>query len=262
VPANQKHLQGDFSDMLSLPSPAQYIIYDPLTARQDPNSTSARTIRSPFPNNVIPRDRIFNADGSYKNPFMNLYAKMVPVPNQNLVENGQRPTGNYYRGAEPDLITSYVFGGRLDYNFNEANRFFFRGSGQTFDEDFADWTYESPDPGSKGIHNADRQRHNWSYTGTWTHASGATVFDTQLSTNQFYQQDKYFRLHEYKPSMFGLPTYMDDFCASKSGGCAMPRMTIAGYQALSAANNDGDTTTNLQGQFNWTQVRGEHTMRA
>src|SRR5438045_4269130 len=38
VPANQKHLQGDFSDMLSLPSPNQYIIYDPLTARQDPSS--------------------------------------------------------------------------------------------------------------------------------------------------------------------------------------------------------------------------------
>ena len=29
----QKHLEGDFSDMLLLPSPAQYQIYDPLTAR-------------------------------------------------------------------------------------------------------------------------------------------------------------------------------------------------------------------------------------
>jgi len=35
VPANQKHLQGDFSDMLQLPNPAQYIIYDPLTAHPD-----------------------------------------------------------------------------------------------------------------------------------------------------------------------------------------------------------------------------------
>jgi hypothetical protein len=184
------------------------------------------------------------------------------VPNQNFVENGQQPTGNYYRGAEPDIISSYVFGGRLDYNLNESNRLFFRGSGQTFDEDFADWTYESPDPNLKGIHNADRERHNWSYTGTWTHSVGATVFDTQLSTNQFFQQDKYYRLHEYRPSMFGLPTYMDDFCASKSGGCAMPRVNISGYQALSNGNNDGDTTTNLQGQFNMTQVRGSHTLRA
>ena len=55
-------------------------------------------IRDPFPNNVIPRDRIFNPDGSYKNPLMALYSKMVPQPNQNFVENGQQPTGNFYQG--------------------------------------------------------------------------------------------------------------------------------------------------------------------
>ena len=143
MPANEKHLQGDFSDMLQLPNPNQYRIYDPLSARTDPNNAN-RVIRDPFPNNVIPRDRIFNADGSYKNPMFGIYAGAVPVPNQNFVENGQQPTGNYYRGAEPDIISSYVFGGRLDYNLNESNRLFFRGSGQTFDEDFADWTYDRP----------------------------------------------------------------------------------------------------------------------
>ena len=33
IPANEKHLQGDFSDLLTLPNPAQYQIYDPLTTR-------------------------------------------------------------------------------------------------------------------------------------------------------------------------------------------------------------------------------------
>ena len=33
VPANANHLQGDFSDLLKLPNPAQYQIYDPLTTR-------------------------------------------------------------------------------------------------------------------------------------------------------------------------------------------------------------------------------------
>jgi hypothetical protein len=59
-------------------------------------------IRNPFPNNVIPRNRIFNADGSYRNPLMNLYSKMVPTPNQNFVESGQQPTGNFYQGGQPD----------------------------------------------------------------------------------------------------------------------------------------------------------------
>ena len=101
IPANDKHLQGDFSDLLRLPNPAQYQIYDPLTTRPDPANPS-RMIRDPFPNNIIPRDRIFNPDGTYKNPLMALYSKMIPKPNQNFIESGQQPTGNFYQGGEPD----------------------------------------------------------------------------------------------------------------------------------------------------------------
>ena len=62
IPANEKHLQGDFRPA-RLPNPAQYQIYDPLTTRPDPTNPN-RMIRDPFPNNIIPRDRIFNPDGS------------------------------------------------------------------------------------------------------------------------------------------------------------------------------------------------------
>ena len=111
VPANPKHLQGDFSDLLTLPNPAQYQIYDPLTTRPDPANPS-RMIRDPFPNNVIPRDRIFNPDGSYRNPLMNLYSRLVPQPNQNFVESGQQPTGNFYQGGQPDSPESHQYGFR------------------------------------------------------------------------------------------------------------------------------------------------------
>ncbi len=47
---------------------------------------------------------------------MELYARMVPKPNQNFVENGQQPHGNFYRGGEPDSPDSHQFGGRVDYN--------------------------------------------------------------------------------------------------------------------------------------------------
>jgi hypothetical protein len=55
VPANANHLKGDFSDLLKLPNPAQYQIYDPLTTHPDPANPS-RMIRDPFPNNVIPHE--------------------------------------------------------------------------------------------------------------------------------------------------------------------------------------------------------------
>src|SRR5688500_4701917 len=62
VPANEKHLNGDFSDLLLLPSGAgattpaghhQYQIFDPLTTRPDP-ARPGRLIRDPFPNNILP----------------------------------------------------------------------------------------------------------------------------------------------------------------------------------------------------------------
>ena len=260
VPANEKHLQGDFSDMLRLPNPNQYIIYDPLTARPDPANPN-RVIRTPFPNNIIPRDRIFNPDGTYKNKLFGLYAAAVPRANQNFVEQGQQPMGNYYRGAEPSIPVSHLFGLRFDYNLSAADRLFLRGSGSRYHEDVDDWTFESPTPEFRGLHDSDRDRYTWSYTGNWTRAFGQTVLDTQLSTNKFYTLDKQHELTKYKPTDFGLPGYLDEFCASKSA-CQMPRVNINGYQQLSRdVNRQSDETTNLQGQFNATQVRGSHTLR-
>ena len=82
VPANAKHLQGDFSDLLRLPNPAQYQIYDPLTVRPDPANPN-RFIRDPFPNNIIPANRIVN-------PLYNLYRQMVPHAESELRRERRR----------------------------------------------------------------------------------------------------------------------------------------------------------------------------
>ena len=128
VPANAKHLDGDFSDLLTLGTPGQYQIYDPLTVRPDP-ARPGSFIRTPFPNNIIPRDRFMNANGTYKNPLFALYKDMIPAPNQNFVEQGQIPTGNYYQGGVPNLTNASNFGGRIDYNASQSDRFFFRYAG-------------------------------------------------------------------------------------------------------------------------------------
>ena len=251
IPANARHLAGDFSDLLTLPNPAQYQIYDPLTVRPDPANPS-RFIRSPFPNNVIPANRIVN-------PLYNLYKQMLPTPNQNFVEAGTTPTGNYYRGGEPDVPVSHLYGGRVDYNASSKDRFFFRGSGSTFIEGVNDWTYEVP--AFEGLHSWDRARYTWSGTGSWTRAIGSTVIDTQIASNQFWQDDHRFRLHEYTPADMGFPAYMTDFCKVQ-GECMLPQVNIAGYQGMSAGESSADTTTNLQGTVNITHLRGAHTLRS
>jgi Carboxypeptidase regulatory-like domain/TonB dependent receptor len=260
VPANAKHLDGDFSDLLRLGSPGQYQIYDPLTVMPDP-ARPGSFIRTPFPNNIIPRDRFMNPNGTYKNPLFALYRDMVAAPNQNFVEQGQIPQNNYYQGGVPNLTNASNFGGRIDFNASEKDRFFFRASGTTFHEQLGDWTYESPNPQYHGLHVNDKTRYSWAYIGNWTRVtSGAVVFDTQIATNRFFEDQQRRGLHEYTPGSVGLPSYLDEFCGAVDQ-CMMPVISLAGYQGVSNTANGGLDATHIQGQSTVTAIKGSHTLR-
>jgi hypothetical protein len=270
VPANEKHLNGDFSDLLLLPSGAgantpaghhQYQIFDPLTTRPDP-ARPGRVIRDPFPNNIIPKDRFMNPDGSYKNPAFGFYRAMVPAPNQNFLSPTQQPTNNYFRAAEPDQPRNTQASVRVDYNRSDSSRFFIRGNGNKFlESSLVDWTYDSPDPKFRGLHDIARARYSWSVTGTWTKVlSGRTVIDTQLSGNRAHQRDRRKNLISYRPTSVGLPSYLDDFCLERVE-CILPQSGIAAYQGMGGTVDGGIWVTTYQGQSNLTSTRGSHTWR-
>jgi hypothetical protein len=275
VPANLKHLDGDFSDLLLLPSGAgantpaghhQYQIFDPLTTRPDP-LRPGRVIRDPFPNNIIPRDRFMNANGTFKNPLFGLYKAMVPAPNQNFLSPTQQPVNNYYRAAEPDQPHNTQFSARVDYNVTAGNRIFVRANGNKFlESSLVDWTYDSPDPQYRGLHDVARSRYTWSVTGTWTAVLGNTVVDTQLAANRANQRDTRKNLINYTPAGVGLPSYLDDFCQARYE-CILPLVDFsnpgnaANYQDFGGTVDGGIWVTNYQGQSNVTHVRGSHTLR-
>ena len=253
IPASAAELNGDFSDLLKLPNPAQYQIYDPLTVHRDPANPN-RFIRDPFPNNIIPANRIVN-------PLYNLYKQMLPKPNQNFVENGTTPSGNYYRGGEPDVPKSTLFAARVDYNISSNDRLFIRGSKNSFIEGVGDWTYEVPD--FAGLHSIDRSRPQWNMVGNWTHTAGTWVFDTQVAGNHFLQGDLLKRAHQYKPTDMGLPSYLDALCASQSN-CMLPVVnfgTGTTYQGIGNNASSFDYGRNYQGQVNVTKVTSAHTLR-
>jgi hypothetical protein len=270
LPATQAELDGDFSDLLQLPSGAgantpagahQYQIYDPLTARPDP-IRPGRIIRDPFPNNVIPRDRFMNPDGTYKNPAFGLYRLMVPAPNQNFLSPTQQPTNNYFRAAEPDQPHNNQASVRIDYNKSENSRFFVRANGNRFlESSLSDWTYDSPDPQFRGLHDVARARYSWSLTGTWTRVvHGSTVINTQLSGNQAKQRDTRKNLIHYTPTSVGLPTYLDDYCKARFE-CTLPQNNISGYQGMGGVVDGGIWVTTYQGTSDITSTRGSHTWR-
>ena len=131
--AGHNHVAGDFSDLLLLPNPAQYIIYDPLTTRPDP-ARPGHVIRDPFPNNIIPADRI-------KNPFYKTYTGFLPTPNYNPTGNAE-PSNNYATAAQPDPSQSQTWGARIDYNQSGSNRYLVRVAGSHFHERQGNWTFQ------------------------------------------------------------------------------------------------------------------------
>jgi hypothetical protein len=189
---------------------------------------------------------------------MGLYANLVPQPNQNFIESGQQPAGNFYQGGQPDSPVSHQYGFRVDFNATAKDRFFFRTSGVNFLEYVSDWTYQNADPALR-MHSADRSRYQWSYTGTWTRTLGSTVFDTSVATNRFNQVDKFLGLKRFTPTDVGLPGYLDEFC-STHGGCTLSAINIGGYQGFGGGLSDGDTATHIQGQSSVTSVKGRHTL--
>jgi hypothetical protein len=252
--AGHNHVGGDFSDLLLLPNPAQYQIYDPLTTRPDP-ARPGHVIRDPFPGNIIPADRITN-------PLYKLYAGFLPTPNTNPTASNQQPINNYYDTGQPDPLRSHVFGVRLDYNRSDKNRFFGRVSGSNFTEGAGDWTYES----APGLHSLSRVRKTRAGTGNWTRVAGNLVLDAQLSANRFLESDQRLGLKAFTPGAIGLPAYMDQFCEARGdfGGvtaCQLPRVAISGYQTMSDNSGTFDQGTHYQGQVNVTRIRGEHTFR-
>ncbi len=102
--------RGDFSALLAAGS--QYQIFDPGTIAPAPNG---RFSRQPLPGNLIPQSRISPVSANV----LKFY------PNANLP--GTRDFSNNYTILVPDIddFWSHVF--RIDHNFNEKNRFFFRG---------------------------------------------------------------------------------------------------------------------------------------
>jgi len=86
---------GDFS---ALPVP----IYDPRTTRPNPNGTGF--VRDPFPNNVIPRDRI--------SPISQYFQQFLPDPSNSGVQN------NYLGGGLPTGFNNSNYTGKVDMKFN------------------------------------------------------------------------------------------------------------------------------------------------
>ena len=85
--------------------------------------------------------------------------------------------------------------------------------------------------------------------------------DLQAASNWFLDAERRLGMKRYKPTDFGMPQYVDDFCSARQGGCQMPAVNIAGYQGFGGNVGVYPEVLNIQGVVNFTHVRGAHTLR-
>lgn len=109
--------QGDFSALLALGP--RYQIYDPATIAPAPNN---RFSRQPLPGNVVPTSRL--------NPIALKILPFWPQPNREGTADGR----NNYFNPQNRVWDWRSFMGRLDHNFSENHRAFFRVSNSQMDD--------------------------------------------------------------------------------------------------------------------------------
>ena len=236
--------QGDFSQLLQLGP--NYTIYDPNTGALSGNQVS----RQPFPNNVIPTDRL--------NPVALNYLKYFPLPNTPGNADGSQ---NYVINAvDSDVYDNEL--GRMDFNISDRNKLSFEAR-----------------------HNYRLQNKNNFFgnpaTGNflWRVNQGAglediitatptTVLDLRANWTRYVENHGSPADH-IDPSTLGFPSYIDansqflmlPYVAFSSNGTGVSGGARAGYEPL-GYNGDQDNFNDsflLAGQVE--KVRGNHTMK-
>ena len=253
VPTNAMR-NGDFSALLPIDA-VRYQVYDPTTTRVDP-SRAGHVVRTPFAGNVLPRSRMTN-------PLYATYTRMMPVANNDPTDPRREPFNNYLATGMPNNVTYQSWNNRFDYHANDKHRFFFRWLKSSFEEDAQGFTYES----EPGLMDWDEIRPTISGAVDWTYTANATtVLNASVDATRFTNHQQRRGTRAYKPTSVGLPSYMDDKCASN---CLLPRAIWIGMpywgsndSFLSVPLDPGHKGRQQSAKFNFSQVRGSHSLRA
>ncbi len=238
----EKQRQGDFSDLLKI-GPI-YQIYDPLTIQAAPGG---RTSRQPLPGNIIPASRI--------DPVAQKLLPFYPKPNLPGTTDG---TNNYTTpNSDTDDFWSQVF--RIDHNFSEKHRAFFRGNANRRFQRTAHQFRGTGLPPTNGTNN-------------WRQNRGALldnvyVFNPQFLMNLRYSYTRYYEPVDavtsgWDPTAYGFSQkFVDRIRSEDPRRLQLPEIAPAGYYALSSSNRAANHAEIHAFAGNFTRMIRSHTLR-
>ncbi len=232
--------EGDLSALL----PLGIVIYDPLTAQKMPDG---RIVRSPFPNNVIPKDRLSAVALNY--------LKYYPQPNQ----PGDAQGRNNYLSSNPRTDGFYSESYRVDHTFTDNQRLFVRYIRNHRREARNNWT---------GVVNGIRPTGNYLFRIndgiTADHVftiNSQTLLDVRGAWSRFQEPN----VRQDEGAIDAASLGFSSATAALFGGASyLPRFDIGGMSSLSDDPGIGNGTVHSIYSFQPTLSRfvGGHSMRA
>ena len=242
------------TQLTSVPTPTQLAgnfaglaaVYDPLTVQADP-ARAGQFVRDPFPNNIIPANRIDPAAAHLRNYYR--------APNTNL---GATFSNYFGSGSAPNNQNQYT--GRMDYHINSSKHIFVRVSWSDVQRGAVDFFGNGADfvnPGGGGVPLLFGARNaSVNYTDT---LSPTVLLDLRFGYVRSY-------LVKY-PALTGVDIASLGFAQSFANQIfwdALPAIQPSGYQSLAPATSDlihrFDNTYTYAGSV--TKTHGTHIIKA
>jgi hypothetical protein len=235
--------QGDFSALLHLAT-NPVTIYDPNTGVLSGNLVS----RTPFPNNIIPTNRL--------DPVALAYLKYFPQPNSNTLSNGQQN----YRIVATDSDGYDNELGRMDVSISDKNRLSFEAR-HNYRAQNKNNFFDNPATGNFLYRINQGAILDDVYTITPT-----TVLDMRLSWTRYIENHSS-PADTVDPASLGFPGYIDSVAESKM----LPYITFLSTSVSAGArqsfeplgyNGDGNNFSDIFQAFGEvTKIHGNHTLK-
>ena len=232
---------GDFSNYRDV-NGNLITIYDPATGR----NVNGVWVRDPFPNNMIPADRI--------NPIARNLLQYYPLPN-NVTAGVPSWQQNLAFAEHFNKDTFWNWVGKVDHNFGVSDRMFFRWAENERNE-IRNTTPVRSGPAQDG--QLPLIRANRAIVGDWVHIFGAsTVFNVRSSYTEYLELSRSDFGFGFDATEFGWPSSLTSQLPAK----IFPRLQMTDYVTLSRGASQN---TNYVWSFqpNISTTRGQHNIRS